>query len=112
MKEVNAYIRHSVVGRVIEALEQAGYTDMTLIDVKGLTTGLSQAEYHYSLEMAEKYMNVVKLEIVCQNHEAERIVEIIKANARTGKKGDGLVFVTPVEQAIRIYTGKEVKEEL
>jgi len=110
MKEVKAYIRHNMVGKVIEALEQTGYTDMTLIDVKGLTTGLPRAEYHYSLELAEKYMNVVKLEMVCCDQDVARIVEIIKATACTGRKGDGLVFVTPVEHATRIYTGEEVKE--
>lgn len=107
MKEVKAYIRHHRVNHVIEALEQEGFNDMTLIDVKGITRGLPREEYHYSLELAEKYMDVIKLEIVCTDQGAERIVEIIKANAHTGRKGDGLVFVTPVETAVRIKTGEK-----
>jgi nitrogen regulatory protein P-II 1 len=110
MKEVNAYIRHHRVGRVIEVLEQEGFRDMTLIDVKGLTAGLPREEYDFSLELAEKYMNVVKLEIVCRDQDAERVVELIKTAAHTGRKGDGLIYVTPVEQAIRIYTEGEDSE--
>lgn len=107
MKEVKAYIRHHRVNHVIEALEQEGFNDMTLIDVKGITKGLHREEYHYSLELAEKYMDVIKLEIVCTDQDAERIVEIIKVNAHTGRKGDGLVYVTPVEAVVRIKTGEK-----
>jgi nitrogen regulatory protein P-II 1 len=95
-----------MIGKVIEALEREGFFDITLIDVKGLTTGLPGEKYRYSLELAEKYMNVVKVEIVCRNQDVERIVAIIQENARTGKKGDGLVFVTPVEHAVRICDGE------
>jgi nitrogen regulatory protein PII len=105
MKEIKAYIRRQMIDRVVRALEQEGFADMTLIDVKGLTAGLKPEEYHYSLELAEKYMNVVKLEIVCTDQDATRIAEIIKTSAHTGKKGDGLVFVTPVESAVRIVRG-------
>jgi nitrogen regulatory protein P-II 1 len=111
MKEVKAYIRHNMVGKVIEALEQAGYTNINLIDVKGIKTGLKQEEYLYSLELAEKYMNVVKIEIVCADHDADRIVEIIGEKARTGQKGDGLVFVTPVEGVVRISNGEPWKDQ-
>lgn len=105
MKEVKAYIRHLIVNRVVEALEQEGFSDMTLIDVRGITRGLSGEECQYSLELAEKYMNMIKLEIVCNDAQAEKAVQIIEQAAHTGRKGDGLVFVTPVEVAVRISTG-------
>jgi nitrogen regulatory protein P-II 1 len=111
MKEVKAYIRHNMIGKVIEALEQEGFRDMTLIDVKGISTGLKQEDYHYSLELAERYMNAVKLEIVCRDQDAERIVEIIKASAHTGQKGDGLVFVTPAQKTFRIISGEPWKDQ-
>jgi nitrogen regulatory protein P-II 1 len=111
MKEVKAYIRRHMIDRVIQALEQAGFTDMTLIDVKGITAGLKVEDSHYSLELAEKYMNVVKLEIACRDQDAERIVEIIKTSAHTGQKGDGLVFVTPVQEAFRIISGEPWKDQ-
>lgn len=110
MKEVKAYIRHQQVNQVIEALEQAGFTDMTLVDARGITAGLKPEDYHFSLELAEKYMNVVKLEIICQDQNAARIVELIKTTAHTGRKGDGLVIVTPVEHAVRIFTEGEGSE--
>lgn len=107
MKEVKAYIRHNMTGKVIAALEQEGFCDMTLIDVKGITAGLKPEDYHFSLELADKYMNVVKLEIICRDQDVERVVGSIKASAYTGRKGDGLVIVTPVEHAVRIYTEGE-----
>jgi nitrogen regulatory protein P-II 1 len=109
MKEVKAYIRRHMIDRVVQALERAGHTDMTLIDVKGITAGLTSEDYHYSVELAEKYMNVVKLEIVCTDQDAARIAEIIKTSAHTGKKGDGLVFITSVESAVRIISGEPWK---
>ena len=102
MKEVNAYIRHALVGKVIEALERAGFRNMTLLDGKGVTSGLPKEEYDYSLELAEQYINVVKLEAVCRDQDADEIVRIILVNAHTGKPGDGLVFVTPIDHAVRI----------
>ena len=112
MKEVKAYIRHHRIDKVIEALEREGFNDMTLFDVRGITRGIPREEYHYSLELAEKYMDVIKLEIVCKDQDAERIVEVIKANAHTGRKGDGLIFVTPVETVVRIKTGEKWKAAL
>jgi len=110
MKEIKAYIRRQMIDRVVRALEQEGFADMTLIDVKGLTAGLKPEEYHYSLELAEKYMNVVKLELICRDEEAQRLVTLIQHSAHTGRKGDGLIYVTPVEQAVRIYTEGEDSE--
>ena len=107
MKEIKAYIRHHTVNHVIEALEQEGFNDMTLIDVKGITRGLPREEYHYSLELAEKYMDVIKLEIVCGDNQAEKAVRIIERAAHTGRKGDGLIFVSPVEEVVRIRTGEK-----
>ncbi|MEW6681873.1 MAG: P-II family nitrogen regulator [Nitrospirota bacterium] len=110
MKAVNAYIRHALVGKVIEALRRAGFSNMTLLDAKGVTTGLPAEEYDYSLELAEQYINVVRLEIVCSDQDADGIVRIIGVNAHTGKPGDGLVFVTPVDHTVRIATWGEDSE--
>lgn len=112
MKEVKAYIRHHQVNRVIEALEREGFTDMTLIDVRGITSGLLEEEYKYSLELAQKYMDVIKLEIVCADGQARKAVAIIAEAAQTGRQGDGLVFVTPVESIVRIKSGRKGKAAL
>ncbi|MFZ5876131.1 MAG: P-II family nitrogen regulator [Nitrospirota bacterium] len=106
MKEVKAYIRHHMVNRVIEALEGAGFTDMTLIDVQRIAKGVSTPEDRYSLELAEKYMDVLRLELVCRDLEAATVVDIIERTARTGRRGDGLIAVSPVETVVRISTGE------
>lgn len=110
MKEVKAYIRRHMVNKVVAALEEGGFREMTLIDVRGVTSGVRDEEMHYSLELSEKYMNVVKLEIICRDGDAQRIVGLIKSSARTGRKGDGIVFITPVEHAVRIYAEGEGSE--
>jgi len=110
MKEVKADIRHNMVGKVIEALEQSGFTDITLIDAKGITSGLKPEDYRFSMELAEKYMNMVKLEVVCRDQHAEKVVGLIKTAAHTGRKGDGLIYVTPVERVVRIHTEGEDSE--
>ena len=106
MKEVKAYIRRNMIHYTVAALEGAGFQDMTLMDVRGVTAGVREDELQYSLELAEKYMNVVKLEIVCTDQDAERIIQIIRDAAHTGRRGDGLIFVTPVERAVRIVNGE------
>jgi nitrogen regulatory protein P-II 1 len=107
MKEIKAYIRRNMVGKVIEALEQEGFRHMTLIDVKGITTGLNPEDYHFSLELAGKYMNVVKLEMIYVDEQVEQAVGIIQRAAHTGRIGDGLIFVTTVDQVVRIATGQK-----
>lgn len=112
MKEVRAYIRHHMVNRVIEALEGAGFTDMTLIDVQRIVKGVSTPEDRYSLELAEKYMDVLRLELVCRDQDAATVVDIIERTARTGRRGDGLIAVIPIETVVRISSGQRGDEAL
>jgi len=106
MKLIKAYIRTNMINRVIEALEAGGFTDMTLIDVKAIRTGIDPKDLDFSVEIAERYMNVAKLEIVLEDEHVELAKETILKTARTGRKGDGLVYVSPIDEAIHIRTGK------
>ncbi len=106
MKLIKAYIRTNMIDKVIHALEAGGFTDMTLIDVKAIRTGLDPRDLDFSVQIAERYMNVAKLEIVLQDEHVELAKETILKTARTGRKGDGLVYVSPVDEAIHIRTGK------
>ena len=106
MKLIKAYIRTNMIDKVIHALEEAGFTDMTLIDVKAIRRGIDPAQLEYSIEIARRYMNVAKLEIVLEDKDAERAKEIIVKSARTGRKGDGFLQISPVDEAIHIRTGK------
>jgi nitrogen regulatory protein P-II 1 len=106
MKLIKAYIRTNMIDNVIQALEAGGYTDMTVIDVKAIREGIDPKDLEYSVELAERYMSVAKLEIVLQDEHVELAKETILKTARTGKKGDGLVYVSPFDEAIQIRTGK------
>ena len=106
MKLIKAYIRTNMIDKVIYALEAGGFTDMTLIDVKAIRAGIDPKDLDFSVEIAERYMNVAKLEIVLEDEHVELAKETILKTARTGRKGDGLVYVSPVDEAIHIRTGK------
>lgn len=106
MKLIKAYIRTNMIDKVIDALEAAGFTDMTIIDVRAIRGGIDPKDLEYSVELAERYMNVAKLEIVIEDQRVELAKATILKTARTGRKGDGLVYVSPVDEAIHIRTGK------
>lgn len=111
MKEVKAYVRVHMLDKVIRGLEDAGFTDMTVIDVKAIRQGLRAEDLNYSVELADRYMNVAKLEVVLKDNEVERAKEIILKTARTGRKGDGLIYISQVDEAIHIRTQQSVMEQ-
>jgi nitrogen regulatory protein P-II 1 len=106
MKLIKAYIRTNMIDKVVHALESGGFTDMTLVDVKAIRTGIDPKDLDFSVEIAERYMNVAKLEIVLKDEHVELARETILKSARTGRKGDGLIYVSPIDEAIHIRTGK------
>lgn len=105
MKEIKAYIRVHMLDKVIRALEGEGFTDMTVIDVKAIRHGLRDEDLEYSLELASRYMNVAKLAIVVRDRDVGSVVQIIRDHAHTGHKGDGLIYVCPVEDGVHVRTG-------
>lgn len=105
MKEIKAYVRVRMLDKVIHGLEEAGFTDMTVIDVQAIRSGLSDEDLVYSFELAERYMNVAKLAIVVRDRDVETVVKTIRQRGRTGRKGDGLIYVCPVDDAIHIRSG-------
>ncbi|HXF74551.1 MAG TPA: P-II family nitrogen regulator [Methylomirabilota bacterium] len=105
MKLIKAYIRRNMIDKVVQALEAGGFTDMTVIDVKAVRSEIDSKDLDYSLELAERYMNVAKLEIVAETDRVEKIKDIILNAARTGRRGDGLIYVSPVDEAVHIRTG-------
>lgn len=105
MKEVKAYVRCQKVEEVIETLEEAGIDGITLIDVMGLGPLADPKTAKYSIECVEKYSEVAKLEVVCRDDDVHRVVEIIRSGAYTGMRGDGIIFVSPVEMAVKIRSG-------
>ena len=106
MKEIKAYIRPSMADRVISALELAGVPGMTVIDVSTIGKWADSERSKLSMEFCEKYSTSIKIEIVCEDKDSEKFINIILEKARTGNKGDGKIFVSDISDAISVRTKK------
>ncbi len=106
MKEIKAYIRKEQAEIVIRKLEQAGVTGMTVLDANALSQWADSESFSYSIDLVQKYSTVVKIELVCNDDQESKLVEVIKKYGYTGRSGDGWIFVSPIEKAVRIRTGE------
>jgi nitrogen regulatory protein P-II 1 len=107
MKEVKAYVRVGVVQEVVSALESAGFYCMTMIDISALGNLADPARSKYSIEFTERYSKMARLELVCEDDDAGKVVEIIREKGCTHQSGDGIIFVLPVDRAVKVRTGEE-----
>lgn len=112
MKEIKAYIRSRKADVVLGALEEMGVCDISLIDVMGVGQLADPKSARYSIKYVEKYSEVAKLEIVCKDDQVHRIVETIREKAYTGMSGDGMIYVSAVDMALKIRTGAQNEEAL
>ncbi|MEW5835062.1 MAG: transcriptional regulator [Lysobacterales bacterium 14-68-21] len=99
MKEVKAFIHRGRVVDVIHALEEAGFRYLSVSDVKGLLTALNGQEQVYSMELGERVTRQIKLEVFCEDDEAERAVQLIRLQGRTGQSVAGWVYQSTVDRA-------------
>ncbi len=106
MKLVIAIIKPFKLDEVRDALTRVGIHGMTVTEVKGYGRQKGHTEVYRGAEYAVNFLPKLRLEIVVASGEADRAVEAISSAAKTGKIGDGKIFVTPVEQALRIRTGE------
>ncbi|MEE8185115.1 MAG: P-II family nitrogen regulator [Thermodesulfobacteriota bacterium] len=106
MKEIKAYIRLEKVEEVNNALEAAGVLGFTVIEVKALGKASVPETEQYSIEFSEKFSTIAKLEVVCNDEDIDRLVDVIKENAHTGHSGDGMIFVSDISCAVKIRTGE------
>ena len=106
MKLIMAVIKPFKLDDVREALTPLGVQGLTAIEVKGFGRQKGQTEIYRGAEYLVSFLPKVKIEIVVDDAQVERAVEAIQKAAHTGKIGDGKIFVTPVEQAVRIRTGE------
>jgi len=104
MKKIEAIIKPFRTEAVKDALAEVGVEGMTLSEVKGFGRQKGHSEIYRGSEYTVDFLPKVKFEIVVDDDRAQRVVEAILQSARTGKIGDGKVFVTEVEEAIRIRT--------
>ncbi len=106
MKKVEAIIKPFKLDDVREALSEIGITGMTVTEVKGFGRQKGHTELYRGAEYVVDFLPKMKLEVVVTDDIVDRCVEAIISAARTGKIGDGKIFVTPVEKVIRIRTGE------
>lgn len=112
MKKIEAIIKPFKLDDVREALSEIGVTGMTSTEVKGFGRQKGHTELYRGAEYVIDFLPKIKLEIVIQEELLERCIEVITEAARTGKIGDGKIFVSPVERVIRIRTGEENQEAI
>ena len=106
MKKIEAIIKPFKLDDVREALTEIGITGMTVTEVKGFGRQKGHTEIYRGAEYAVAFLPKVKLELILPEEMVERAIETIVETARSGKIGDGKIFVYPVEQVIRIRTGE------
>lgn len=106
MKKIEAIIKPFKLDDVREALSEIGITGMTVTEVKGFGRQKGHTELYRGAEYVVDFLPKMKLEVVLKEDQVERCIEAITKSARTGKIGDGKIFVYPVEQVIRIRTGE------
>jgi nitrogen regulatory protein P-II 1 len=106
MKKIEAIVKPFKLDEVREALSELGVTGLTVTEVKGFGRQKGHTELYRGAEYVVDFLPKVKVEVVIAEAMVERAIESIVKAARTGKIGDGKIFVTSVEQVIRIRTGE------
>ncbi|TNF24725.1 MAG: P-II family nitrogen regulator [Deltaproteobacteria bacterium] len=106
MKKIEAIIKPFKLDEVKEALAEVGIEGMTVSDVKGFGRTGGKREVYRGAEYIVDFVPKTKLEIVVKEEQVRMVVEAIERAARTGRIGDGKIFVLPVEHALRIRTGE------
>lgn len=107
MKKIDAIIKPFKLDDVKEALNGIGITGMTISEVKGYGRQKGHTEIYRGAEYVVDFIPKVKIEIVVAADLADLVVDTIKEAAKTGKIGDGKIFVLPVERVVRVRTGEE-----
>ena len=106
MKQITAVIKPFKLEEVREGLAEVGVTGLTVTEVKGFGRQKGHTELYRGAEYVVDFLPKVKIEVVVKGDDVERCIEAITKAANTGKIGDGKIFVTPVEQVVRIRTGE------
>jgi len=106
MKQITAVIKPFKLEEVREALGDVGVSGLTVTEVKGFGRQKGHTELYRGAEYVVDFLPKVKVEVVVKDSDVERSIEAIVKAAKTGKIGDGKIFVTAVEQVVRIRTGE------
>lgn len=112
MKKIEAIIKPFKLDDVKEALQEMGLTGITVMEVKGFGQQQSDADAYKGADYVIDFMPKVKIELILEDEKVEKAIETICNAANTGRVGDGKIFVTPIEQVIRIRTGQRGSEAI
>ena len=107
MKKIEAIIKPFKLDEVREALSEVGVSGLTVTEVKGFGRQKGHTELYRGAEYVVDFLPKVKVEVIVGDAIVEQAIEAIVKAARTGKIGDGKIFITPVERVVRIRTGEE-----
>jgi nitrogen regulatory protein P-II 1 len=110
MKKIEAIIKPFKLDEVKEGLQEVGIQGITVTEAKGFGRQKGHTELYRGAEYVVDFLPKVKLEVVVEDSLAERAVEAIQAAAKTGRIGDGKIFVSEIQEAIRIRTGERGAE--
>jgi len=112
MKKVEAIIRHFKLEDVKNALSECGIDGMTITEVRGFGRQKGHTEMYRGTEYAVDFVPKVKIEVVCSKDNLSKVVDTMVKTAQTGQIGDGKIFVSTLDEAIRIRTGEVGGEAL
>ena len=112
MKKIEAIIKPFKLDEVKEALNEVGLKGITVLEAKGFGRQKGHTELYRGAEYVVDFLPKVKNEVILEDSQVERAVEAIQQAAHTGKIGDGKIFITNVEDAIRIRTGERGRDAI
>ena len=112
MKKIEAVIKPFKLEDVKDALAQAGITGMTVSDVKGYGRQQGHSELYRGAEYVVDFLPKIKLELIVADEDVDSTIAVIIEAAKTGKIGDGKIFVSPIEKIVRIRTGEQDEEAI
>lgn len=112
MKKIEVIIKPFKLDDVKEALNEIGIKGMTISEVKGYGRQKGHTEIYRGAEYIVDFLPKIKMEIIADADQVDTVIETVVAAARTGKIGDGKIFVLPIEQVIRVRTGETGHEAI
>lgn len=112
MKKIEVIIKPFKLEDLKDALQEVGITGMTVSEVKGYGRQQGHSELYRGAEYVVDFLPKIKVELVVESSNVDSIVDTIIKATRTGKIGDGKIFISPIERVIRVRTGEEDKEAI
>jgi nitrogen regulatory protein P-II 1 len=112
MKLITAVVKPFKLDEIKKALKEAGVTGMTVTEVQGFGRQSGHTEVYRGAEYTIDFVPKVRIEVLADDGDVDRLIEVLSSSARTGKIGDGKVWVTTVERVARIRTGEQGPDAL